>query len=67
MSLLASLHDSLTDSQCPIGLTAFLHRGDNIAAFIRLTQTNALLIARGPGAICQFVSGELDRQGVRPA
>lgn len=65
ISLLTSLERFLEDQQCPFQHSEFLHCGETIADFIHLAKSSGFQIAKGPSAVCELVSEELNRQNVK--
>ncbi len=65
ISLLTSLDRFLIDNQCPFQHSEFLNCGEIIADFIDLSKSSKFQIAKGPSAVCEFVSEELNRQDVK--
>lgn len=65
IALLTSLDRFLTDTQCPFGRSEFFNCGETIEGLVRLSKSSMFQIARGPSAVCEIVSEELHRQGVK--
>ncbi|TQV81833.1 hypothetical protein [Denitrobaculum tricleocarpae] len=65
ISLLTSLDRFLIDNQCPFQHSEFFHCGEIITDFINLSKSSAFQMAKGPSAVCEFVSKELSTQDVK--
>lgn len=65
IAFLISLDHFLTDTECPFGHSEFVNCGETLENFASLTKLDMFQIAEGPDAICQIISEELHRQGVK--
>ncbi|WP_342077096.1 hypothetical protein [Yoonia sp. SS1-5] len=65
LAFLTSLDRFLTDTECPFGHSEFVNCGEALEKFVSLSKLDMFQIAKGPDAICQMISEELNRQGVK--
>lgn len=63
-ALLSALDAFLEESGCPLPCTEFLNSG-TIHCILSFAKTSMFQAVSGPNAVCEVVTAELDRQGVR--